>query len=91
MKDINMVIDILKSNGISSAEYARKIGTTRQNVLNWTKGSGIPKKYLLPTVQFLSSILNRNISIENLISLTLNNDTKEQCTSTTTTQKEGVV
>ena len=78
MKDINLVIDILKNNNIPSAEYARKIGTTRQNVLNWTKGSGIPKKYLLPTVQFLSSILNRNVSIEDLISLTVKNDTKQK-------------
>ena len=77
MKDINIVIDLLKSHKISSAEYARTIGTTRQNVLNWSHGSGIPKKYLLPTVRFLSKTLNRNITIEDLLSLNIGNDTKQ--------------
>ena len=88
MKDIEFVKNTLKDNNISFSDYAKAIGTTRQNVQNWTYGDGIPKKYLLKTAKYLSEISCKTISVENLLSMS--NDTKQPCTQTSTKQNEEV-
>jgi len=88
MKDIEFVKNTLKDNNIAFSDYAKAIGTTRQNVQNWTYGDGIPKKYLLKTAKYLSEISCRDISVENLLSIP--NDTKSTSEKTTTSKKEKV-
>jgi len=76
MKDIEFVSKVLEKNNISSSEYAKAIGTTRQNVHNWKSGGEIPKRFLLATSKFLSKVDNKKISVEKLLSFNINNDTK---------------
>ena len=84
MKDIEFVSKILEKNNISSSEYAKAIGTTRQNVHNWKSGGEIPKRFLLATSKFLSKIDNKKISVEKLLSFNIDNDTKQTRTTTRT-------
>lgn len=75
MKDINKVIEILVSHNVTKSEYAKAIGTSRQNVNNWTNNiDGIPKRFLFPTVVFLNSLVDEKFtSCEYLLQ---HNDTK---------------
>jgi len=88
MKDIEFVKHTLKDNNISFSDYAKAIGTTRQNVQNWTYGDGIPKKYLLKTAKYLSEISCETISVENLLSMS--NDTKSISVKSTTNKNKDV-
>ena len=75
MKDINLVIDILNQNKIPQSKYAEEIGTSRQNVHNWTKsGEGIPKKFLAPTVKFIKDHVNKKFSSDVLLNLQSKNN-----------------
>ena len=84
MKDIDFVNNILKQHGIGKAEYARNIGTTRQNVQNWSYGGEIPKKFLLPTAQYLSKLLKREVTTDEILSISEINNTKKVHESATT-------
>ena len=84
MKDINYVLSTLKEHNISQSEFAKSIGVARQSVTNWaTIGKGIPKNFLLPTAKFLSKISKKKITVDSLLSLTINNDTKQSSNTTT--------
>jgi len=77
MKDIEFVSKILEKNKISLSEYAKSIGTTRQNVHNWKSGGEIPKRFLLPTSKFLSKINGKKIGVEKLLSFSIDNNTNK--------------
>lgn len=78
MKDINLVIEVLKEHDISQAEYARAIGSTRQSVTNWkTLPDGIPKKFIMPTILFLKKHTGKTIKAEKLLSYLQPNTTKK--------------
>jgi len=84
MKDINYVIKILEKHNISNAEYARNIGSTRQNVHNWINGNGIPKYYLNSTAKYLSKLTKKKVTIDSLFSFCIENDTKTTPKNTNT-------
>lgn len=82
MKDINKVIELLKSKHISQSEYAQGIGTSRQNVSNWTTSKdGIPKRFIYPTFLFIREHIDKKFKCCDLLKLQDNNSNKESNTS----------
>ena len=68
MKDIFVVLEILKKNNISQSSYAKGIEATRQNIHTWkTCKWGIPKQYLKPTIRFINENTEENLTTDDLL------------------------
>ena len=51
------LFEFLKLKGISQADFAKRIGATRQQVTNWKTGTHtIPDKYIIATIKEYSDI-----------------------------------